>query len=191
VRNTRTGQTGRTASLGTGIARGRLDRPVTVEPGDTYEISNTGAVLKAQGDLFLQSMGLVGPGATPYETVGYEYDRAELFAGPYPFYEQDGAAPRPSGSPPAAAAPAAAPPTWSAGVAGSAVAASASPTGTPSSAKAASRAALRRACAKPKRKRLSRKPAKRKRQLAKARKRCKSAKRAYKKRWSSSRAGSA
>ena len=53
------------------------------------------------------------------------------------------------------------------------------------SARTAARSALRRICAKPKR--LSRKRAKRRRQLAKAAKRCKAAKRAYKKRWSSSR----
>jgi hypothetical protein len=181
VRNTRTGQSGRTAWLGTGIARGQLDRPVTVEPGDTYEISNTGAVWKAQGDRFLQSMGLVGSGATPYETVGYEYDRAELFAGPFPFYEGAGAAPAKPTSTAAAPRPAAAATTV--------LAASTSATGTPRSAKAAARAKLRRACAKPKR--LSRKAAKRKRQLAKARKRCKSAKRAYKKRWSSTTSSSA
>src|SRR5215210_1922322 len=35
VRNTRTGATGRTAWLGTGIERGTLDRPVTIEAGDT------------------------------------------------------------------------------------------------------------------------------------------------------------
>ena len=82
VRNTRTGQTGRTASLGTGLERARLDQPVSIAVGDTYEVTNTGFVWKAQGDNFLLSMGIVGPAATRTETVGQNNDRAELFAGP-------------------------------------------------------------------------------------------------------------
>jgi hypothetical protein len=38
------GQTGRTAALGTGIERGRRDNPVTVEVGDSDEMINTGTV---------------------------------------------------------------------------------------------------------------------------------------------------
>jgi hypothetical protein len=94
VRNLRTGATGTTARLGSGMASGRLDPPVRVERGDSYEISNTGTVAKAEGDIFLQKMGLVGPGATPFETVGNEYDRAELFALPHPWFAEGGAGPR-------------------------------------------------------------------------------------------------
>jgi hypothetical protein len=83
VRNVRTGETGRTTWLRTGIRRGALDHAVTVETGDTYEVTNSGAVWKAQGDNFLLSMGIVGPAATRTETVGQGNDRAELFAGPY------------------------------------------------------------------------------------------------------------
>jgi hypothetical protein len=83
VRNVGTGETGRTAWLGTGIRRGPLDHAVTVEVGDTYEVTNSGAVWKAQGDNFLLNMGIVGPAATRTETVGQGNDRAELFAGPY------------------------------------------------------------------------------------------------------------
>jgi hypothetical protein len=83
VRNVRTGETGRTAWLRTGLRRGVLDHAVTVETGDTYEVTNSGAVWKAQGDNFLLSMGIVGPAATRTETVGQGNDRAELFAGPY------------------------------------------------------------------------------------------------------------
>jgi hypothetical protein len=95
VRNLRTGEVGRTRPLGSGMVRGRLGSPVRVERGDSYEISNTGTVAKAEGDIFLQRMGLVGPGETPYETIGNEYDRAELFALPHPWFAGGVAAPRP------------------------------------------------------------------------------------------------
>ena len=86
VRNVRSGQVGKTASLGTGLTRGALSPPVAIAVGDTYEISNSGQVAKAEGDVFLQKMGLIGPGKTPGETVGNEYDRAELFALPHPWF---------------------------------------------------------------------------------------------------------
>lgn len=85
VKNLRTGQTGRTTWLGSGIERGPLSTPVRVEVGDDYEISTTGQVWRASADQFLQAMGLVGPGVTPYATAGFGYDRAELFATPHPF----------------------------------------------------------------------------------------------------------
>ena len=88
VRNVRTGQVGKTASLGTGLVKGGLSPAVDVAVGDTYEISNSGTVTKAEGDVFLQKMGLIGPSKTPYETVGQEYDRAELFALPHPWFVQ-------------------------------------------------------------------------------------------------------
>jgi hypothetical protein len=87
VRNTRTGQTGKTASLGSGIKRGALDQAVTIQAGDTYEVSNNGTVWKEQGDNFLLSMGIVGPDAVSAQTIGQNNDQAQLFAGPHPYYE--------------------------------------------------------------------------------------------------------
>ena len=86
VKNVRTGATGRTASLGSGLMKGALSPPVAIAAGDTYEISNTGTVAKAEADSFHLAMGLLGPGKTPYETVGHGYDRAELFALPHPWF---------------------------------------------------------------------------------------------------------
>ena len=88
VRNLRTGAVGHTDGLGSGMVKAALNPPIAVERGDSYEISNTGTVAKAEGDLFLQKMGLVGRGDTPFETVGYEYDRAELFALPHPWFAE-------------------------------------------------------------------------------------------------------
>lgn len=88
VRNLRTGAVGRTEFLGSGMVTGDLDLPVPVERGDSYEISNSGSVVKAEGDVFLQKMGLIGPGRTPWETVGHGYDRAELFALPHPWFAE-------------------------------------------------------------------------------------------------------
>ena len=82
VRNTRTGQTGRTASARHGTRVRGSDQPVSIAVGDTYEVTNTGFVWKAQGDNFLLNMGIVGPAATRTETVGQNNDRAELFAAP-------------------------------------------------------------------------------------------------------------
>jgi hypothetical protein len=96
VRNLRTGAVGHTSQLGNGMVKGALNPPVAVERGDSYEISNSGTVAKAEGDLFLQQMGLIGRGETPFETVGNEYDRAELFALPHPWFMKGaaGQAPR-------------------------------------------------------------------------------------------------
>jgi hypothetical protein len=110
VRNVRTGETGRTAWLGTGIRRGALDHPVTVEAGDAYEVTNSGAVWKAQGDNFLLSMGIVGPAATRTETVGHGNDRAELFAGPYVYDNAPTPTPPPPTPPPPPPPPPPAPP---------------------------------------------------------------------------------
>ena len=88
VRNLRTGAVGRTGALGSGLVKGKLDTPVLVKAGDSYEITHTGIVAKAEGDKFLQDMGLIGPGKTPFETVGHEYDRAELFATPHPWFSR-------------------------------------------------------------------------------------------------------
>jgi hypothetical protein len=100
VTNTRTGQSGKTAALGSGIRRGALDQPVTVEAGDTYEVTNSGTVWKEQGDNFLLSMGIVGPSAVHAQTIGQNNDQAELFAGPHPYYEA------PAGTTPPAVTPA-------------------------------------------------------------------------------------
>jgi hypothetical protein len=91
VRNLRTGAVGHTDRLGSGMVKGALNPPIAVERGDSYEISNSGTVAKAEGDLFLQKMGLVGRGETPFETVGHDYDRAELFALPHPWFEKGAA----------------------------------------------------------------------------------------------------
>jgi hypothetical protein len=80
VRNLSTGATGRTAPLGSGLVRGALDNPVTVQAGQSYEISNSGKVLKAEGDSFIHSTFKIGTGAWALETLGHEYDRAQLFA---------------------------------------------------------------------------------------------------------------
>ena len=88
VRNLRTLEEGHTASLGDGIAVGRLDPPVSVAAGDSYTISNSGTVLKAEGDQFLVKSFGVGNlgGLFPFTTEGYDSDRAELFALPHPFF---------------------------------------------------------------------------------------------------------
>jgi hypothetical protein len=59
---------------------------VPVEVGDSYAISNSGTVFKAEGDYFLVRMFGVGAALHPFSTVGYDVDRAELFALPHPFY---------------------------------------------------------------------------------------------------------
>ena len=86
VTNLRTGATGSTAQLGSGIVKGGLTPPVPVAVGDIYTISNTGTVFKAEGDYFLQRILGLGRGSYPFSTVGYGLDRAELFALPHPFY---------------------------------------------------------------------------------------------------------
>ena len=91
VRNLRTGQSGRTAALGSGIRKGALSPQVTVEVGDSYEITHTGTVYKAEADGYIVSIFGVGSGAWPFTTAGHGADRAELFASPHPYYD---AAPR-------------------------------------------------------------------------------------------------
>ena len=80
VRNLSTGATAHTAALGSGLVRGKLDSPVTVQAGQSYEISNSGSVLKAEGDSFIRSTFKVGSGSWDFETLGNEFDRAQLFA---------------------------------------------------------------------------------------------------------------
>ena len=74
-------------ALGSGIVKARLSPPVPVAVGDSYTISNTGTVFKAEGDYFLRAHSRSRPGpAIRSSTVGYGLDRAELFALPHPFY---------------------------------------------------------------------------------------------------------
>jgi hypothetical protein len=86
VRNLYTGATGRTGSLGGGLARGKLDRGVRVEAGQSYSVSNSGTVAKAEADGFIENTFGVGGGEWPFSTKGHGNDRAELFAGPHPWY---------------------------------------------------------------------------------------------------------
>ena len=88
VRNLRTGAQGTTASLGSGIVRGKLDPPVRVEVGDSYEITHTGTVYRAEADNYVVQTLAVGSGAFPFTTAGQGADRAELFALPHPYYAQ-------------------------------------------------------------------------------------------------------
>ena len=76
----------KTGVLGSGLQSGALSAPVQIAPGETFTISNVdpGAerrVAKAEGDAFLQQLGLVGA-AKPYSTAENGYDRAELFVSP-------------------------------------------------------------------------------------------------------------
>jgi len=82
----------KTGVLGTGLQKGALGTPVQIAPGETFTISNVDAgavrkVAKAEGDTFLQKLGLVGSGK-PYATAGNEYDRAELFVYPHPLFAE-------------------------------------------------------------------------------------------------------
>lgn len=79
-----------TASLGSGLQQGTLSAPLLIAPGETFTISNVDAgavrkVAKAEGDTFLQQLGLVGSGK-PYATASNGYDRAELFVLPHPLF---------------------------------------------------------------------------------------------------------
>jgi hypothetical protein len=88
VTNLRTGAIGATRPLGSGIVKGRLSSPVRVAAGDSYTIRNTGTVYKAEGDMFQVRLFGIGRGRYPFSTLGYDVDRAELFALPHPFYRR-------------------------------------------------------------------------------------------------------
>ena len=90
VTNLRTGVTGSTPYLGSGIVKGALSQPVPIAVGDSYLISNSGTVFKAEGDFFLVRIFNVGTNRFPYLTLGHNVDRAELFALPHPFYKPVG-----------------------------------------------------------------------------------------------------
>jgi hypothetical protein len=80
VRNVATGDVASTAPLGSGLVQGALDNPLTVAAGQTYEISNSGAVLKAEADSFIQTTFKLSSSAWACATVGNGQDRAELYA---------------------------------------------------------------------------------------------------------------
>jgi hypothetical protein len=86
VRNVTTGESGSTEPLGEGLVWGTLDHPVSVDVGDTYEISNTGTVALAKADEFIRATFHVGQGDWPFTTEGSGADRAELFALPHPWF---------------------------------------------------------------------------------------------------------
>jgi hypothetical protein len=86
VKNLRTGETGHTGELGSGIARGPLDKPVALAVGDSYEITHTGTVYRAEADNYLGQIVGLGGGAFPFTTSGNGADLAELFALPHPYY---------------------------------------------------------------------------------------------------------
>ena len=87
VTNTITGETGKTAALAGGLAKGPLDHPVTIRAGDAYTISNTGTVYKQEADEFIQRTFGVGSGRWSFSTDGQGMDVAELFALPHPWYD--------------------------------------------------------------------------------------------------------
>jgi hypothetical protein len=89
VVNLRTGVHAETASLGSGIVRGRLNRPVDIAAGDSYAIRNTGRVFKSEADSFNHRLFGLGSdvGLFPFTTYGNGADRAELFALPHPYIE--------------------------------------------------------------------------------------------------------
>jgi hypothetical protein len=80
VRNLSTGETATTAPLGSGLVKGALDHPVSVAASQAYEISNSGTVLKAEADSFIESTFKLGAGTWDCSTVGNGEDRAELYA---------------------------------------------------------------------------------------------------------------
>jgi len=98
IRNTRTGQTARTGTLGSGMVKGALSSPITVEPGDTYEITNTGTVYRYEADDFLVKVFGLGAGAFPFTTAGSP-DAAQMFALPHPYYAATCKRPRASRRP--------------------------------------------------------------------------------------------
>jgi hypothetical protein len=86
VRNLRTGQSGVTDSLGSGLRKGWLHPRVRLARGDSYEISNSGTVFKQEGDEFIQGVFGVGGGLWPFRTGDDGADMAELFALPHPWF---------------------------------------------------------------------------------------------------------
>jgi Concanavalin A-like lectin/glucanases superfamily len=82
----------KTGVLGSGLQKGALSAPLQIAAGETFTISNVDAgavrkVAKAEGDAFLQQLGLVGA-SRPYSTAENGYDRAELFVSPHPLFAE-------------------------------------------------------------------------------------------------------
>jgi hypothetical protein len=89
VRNLRTGQVGRTASLGSGLVRGPLSPEVRVEKGDTYTITTAGTVYKNPADNFMRVLFRIGDPTGPYPFTtnsSNPADRAQVFATPHPWF---------------------------------------------------------------------------------------------------------
>jgi hypothetical protein len=99
VRNLSTGEVGRTGALGSGLVRGTLDNPVAVQAGQSYEISNTGTVMKAEGDSFIRTTFGIGGARWPYSTAGNEKDMAQLYARPTSSAPQPPPKPQPQPEP--------------------------------------------------------------------------------------------
>jgi hypothetical protein len=89
VTNLRTGESGTTGSLGTGLSRGNLSRPVNISAGDSYTVKNTGVVDTGDGHR-AKVFGLGQQSPFLYSSVGSkvasQYDRPMLFATPHPYY---------------------------------------------------------------------------------------------------------
>ncbi len=92
VRNLRTGQTGRTGPLGAGIVKGALSSPVAIAAGDSYEITQTGTVYRAEADDYLVQILDLGTGDFAFNTAGQGPDRAQVFALPHPWFKPTPAA---------------------------------------------------------------------------------------------------
>ena len=87
MRNLRTGAVGHTERLGNGMVKGALNPPVVVERGDSYEILETPAPWpRPRVTSSSRRWASSAPVRPPFKTVGHEYDRAELFALPHPWF---------------------------------------------------------------------------------------------------------
>jgi hypothetical protein len=69
-----------------------------VQAGQSYEISNSGKVMKAEGDSFIQSTFKIGTGRWPYSTTGHSNDMAQMYARPSAPTPQPQPQPQPEGS---------------------------------------------------------------------------------------------
>jgi hypothetical protein len=102
VKNLRTGQVGRTAPLGSGLARGPLTPSVRVAQGDTYTIAVAGTVFKNPADNFMRVLFRIGDPTGPYPfttNTANPADRAQVFATPHPWFRGT-SAPSPAPTPP-------------------------------------------------------------------------------------------
>jgi hypothetical protein len=89
VTNLRTGQSGSTSGLGTGVVKGNLSRPVEIAAGDSYTVKNTGVVDTGDGhraNVF--QLGRQSPFmySSSGSQVSQQYDMPMLFASPHPYY---------------------------------------------------------------------------------------------------------